>query len=610
MIFCKVPLQGLLKLKGFKKGKTGPCAEQWIFSSKGSSAIILSVMVSGSVLATIFYNQQSMQWALSSQASNKSKWSDQFIKKYGITLGSYLVANNLILCREGGWDDAEENEPLCKWNDIPTRPSEPSNPDSTDNNNAGSTETSTDNNNAGSTETSTDNNNAGRTTNRPIQRTGNLDAGGDNRADSSAKAKLSQFNLKEDDPDTIQIGDTEKKVLRYEASVQEDSINAGQEIKFNLTFDLVNWKDSAIKNLIGEIPEYMCRHKTNHQIIKHGHCTTPPVSALLNPLPANSNPDSVNTNVNPSFQAGCKESADPNAEDIPNSICEFISAVDADYSIVLISVQLLEKEEDGDSWRKKQGQAPAYAGVRRPLAIIKMEVTQQANCSLSCAISNTPNSNPSCRGDFQPEPNSLTQSIILKITNKGPGALYKLSLLRKEQPKPIVDTGENPITPTYEETGDILEIAKKKVLLPNEAFRFNDQVECKNTFQYEFSTTSETRRQTWGEYQINPIRNTIVESSSTTLTDGVNVHAQPYMTLSYTLGALNQPTAICMKDGISIDGDCSNKQKDDSCGDQGTCVHFQAEIEPNRGIFPGSGEINIAERTTTLKTVVRYVSPH
>ncbi len=82
-------------------------------TKKGSASIILAAMLSGSILSTIFYSQQNAGWFLSNTEEHQKELSDQLTIKYAFTLGGYLVANNLILCRENGWESSKK---LCKWN--------------------------------------------------------------------------------------------------------------------------------------------------------------------------------------------------------------------------------------------------------------------------------------------------------------------------------------------------------------------------------------------------------------------------------------------------------------------------------------------------------------
>ena len=46
----------------------------------------------------------------------------------------------------------------------------------------------------------------------------------------------------------------------------------GDQKKYKMTFDLVNWTDTSIENLIGEIPNYVCRNSTNMSIVSGAEC--------------------------------------------------------------------------------------------------------------------------------------------------------------------------------------------------------------------------------------------------------------------------------------------------------------------------------------------------
>lgn len=81
---------------------------------KGSAAVILSLIVSGAILSTIYISQQSVDSFLSAESKSGEDWEYNFVAKSGIVLGAYLVSNNLILCKEGSWDG---HDAACKWND-------------------------------------------------------------------------------------------------------------------------------------------------------------------------------------------------------------------------------------------------------------------------------------------------------------------------------------------------------------------------------------------------------------------------------------------------------------------------------------------------------------
>ena len=51
------------------------------------------------------------------RSQSKEGWQSHLAVKYGFTLGGYLVANNLILCKEEGW---QGRSTLCKWNTSDT----------------------------------------------------------------------------------------------------------------------------------------------------------------------------------------------------------------------------------------------------------------------------------------------------------------------------------------------------------------------------------------------------------------------------------------------------------------------------------------------------------
>ena len=491
-----------------------------LLSSRGASAIILSVMVSGSVLATIFYNQQSMQWALSTQASHQEEWSHDFIKKYGTILGAYLVSNNLILCKEKGWSD-DKNAPLCKWNNLPKPTTEEENPTENQNN-----------------------------------------------------LQPSDFNLSAESIKVI----NGTQVLKFTARLQEDTINVGKEVVFDITFDLVNWKNSAIKSLIGDIPNSICRDTATYRLKPEGYCPSL-------------------TSSDTSLHKPCKESADPSARNIHNSRCEFIAPVDQDYHIVLVTVQL----EGGEL------EDLAYSGIRRPLSYLAVTMNERPECSQACLSPATPNDHPGCRGDFQPVSGDSQTSFNVKVTNKGPGVLYRLSLLRTDTY--LHEDGTPKPPPKYIIIEDVLRRAKegaKKALLPGQSITFQDTLECKDTTRYMFSKQRQTR------YDSEPSTRVFSNAEA-------NRHVKPFVSLAYTVRGLSTgPAQICVKQQEGRlewknEESCTSKQKGQACGTEGVCNPPPVIMEPARGLFEGQPlqvdkTDTVTNTVTTVLTVIR--PPH
>ena len=249
---------------------------------KGSAAIILSLIVSGAILSTIYLSQQSVNSFLSTESKTGEDWEYNFVAKNGMVLGAYLVSNNLILCKEAGWDG---HGALCKWNDVSSK-------------------------------------------------------------------QLSEFTGLSNQP-VVKTRDG-KKILSIKAKLDKGVINnpikaEQMDIEYELTFDLVNWKDVSISSLIGEIPTGVCRN-SDMTMRESGSCASM---------------DHIQ----------CKDSSD---NDIPNTVCEHIAGLDQDYTIVLISVTTPLNND--------ANKRTLYAGLRRPFAVPLVEIQEPGPiCELSCA---------------------------------------------------------------------------------------------------------------------------------------------------------------------------------------------------------------------------------
>ncbi len=489
----------------FSKTRTFLIKKSGILKKSGSAAIILSLVVSASVLSTIFISQRSANWFLSSQAKNIEDWEHAFVSQTAMAIGGYLISNNLVLCKEGGWENYDAK---CKWN-------------------------------------------------------------------NESSMNLSEFNLRSKTVWQPEGGGD--KVLSFKGTVDEDVIDNPQsdagDIDYRITFDLVNWKETSVQNLIGEIPQSVCRDGTTMSI-REGDCPLPVVDK-------------------------CKD----NGVDIPNSICEYISDNDEDYTIVLISVQVpFDKPA-----------STVYAGVRRPLSIPKVAIIPPGPvCRLTCAGSIAA-SLPECRGEFLPPTGEDNFSVVnVQVTNEGPGAIYALSLLRK-------DTYKSDDSIRYSGTGrNLLELehVKKEVFLPGEHFTFEDYIDCEDSVSYTFSF----ERIRVGR---NPVWQGGAVNLGTSVYKRVNVHAQPFMEIHYGLFSLSNPVGACMV----LDEDnpmmkpveveettaCPNTRSlDQTCGDGGAGECYYSHIEPRRNYVSGSKSYEIKKEHTDIKSgsVVRFLSPH
>ena len=150
---------------------------------------------------------------------------------------------------------------------------------------------------------------------------------------------------------------------------------------------------------------------------------------------------------------------DNNGQDIPDTRCESIAHTDQDYSIVLVSITTPLENND---LMKKQ----LLAGIRRPLSMPLLKVLEEPVCKLSCPSSSTTSALPECRGEFIPATGENNAKIKMKLLNPGPGAVYAISLLRK-------DRLLNPNIPElieYSATEELIGQAGKEVLLPRRKY--------------------------------------------------------------------------------------------------------------------------------------------
>ena len=472
------------------------------FSSRtGSAAIILSLVASGTVLSTIFHTQKTLTWFLSTQSENTEEWQLQLVAKYGLATGSYLIANNLILCKEDGWANSSLSK--CQWNLF-------------------------------------------------------------------SEINFEKFGFEK--LETITINNDEK-VLRLTGAVTNEIPNLESK-DYTISFNLVNWRDTSIRNLIGEIPDVLCRNTRDN---------TGGAFNIRTDLTCDS-PDSPTKDS----KNRCKNSAE-NPQD--NTVCDYISNVDQDYYIVLMSVE-------------QEGSPALHAGIRRPLSSVKVEVVTQARCSLACPSSITPQGHNECRGEFVPSTGNQTSTLEVKVTNNGPGTLYSLSLLRTDTPKNkdinvnndlddiITIHDAAPLPTTHKVTPEILSSNNREYLMPGEYMIFEDTVECRDSISY-----------------------TVGRSGN------INIHSEVFMTISYEQGSMKHPTGVCMNnegEGIQIKEDDSSatscpqnyQASGDSCGttgQTGTC-HYP-RVEPRR-LFTPFNAASMDLVGTNIDVPIPFDPPH
>ena len=582
-----------------------------IFKKNGSAAIILSLIVSGAVLSTIFLTQDTANWFVANQQNNLAADKKNLVSKLAFTLGGYAISNNLILCKEDGWLNYDA---LCRWNDIE------------------SSTVCTDN--TGQTI-------SGYCTDAQQEKcTVSAEANAEEVPNSSCEnvsqsPSPSSFNLTNEKLVVSKI-DREKKALSYRGSLNkmlqgtEDSeiiqnIFTDEEVpEFEITFDLVNWKNANIKNLIGDIPETICRDSRTLNV-RAGYCT------------------------GGGTKRACTESANSSSATIPNSICENISRMDNDNYIVLMSVKVLGQSSSAKT--------QAHAGIRRPLAMPIITLSSPPVCRLSCASSTSSTSLSECRGTFTPNSENSISDIRGTVHNPGPGPIYSLSLL-KEMRMEIDNSLVREVIDDVVTLGD----ENREVILPGETVTFQDFIDCADRTNYDFEKRSQTvhrqgiihrtrydRRTDLKKYRRYNKRkgakethkeedlshstrtNTTVDYDTRT---SVNIHAEPLLTLSYRLDSMDTPGGACMKDGPngeeSIEGSCNNGNEGLACGDGGICQY--SRIEPARIIGSTTTEnqevkaqekniLHTTTKTTTVSSVdvftntittvtVHYILPH
>jgi len=522
-------------------------------SKKGSAAILLSLTVSGAVLATIFITQKSANLFMASLSQNLEEWEYNFASTTALTIGGYLVSNNLILCKKNGWKNEDQNtSPRCKWNDHKLY-------------------------------------------------------------ENTVADKKSSFSIKDMRPKQVQYSDNapSEKVFRLKGEVFKELINpqSKENIEYEITFDLVNWKESIFQNLLGSMPESVCRNTKTLQLVTNGVCNTPKKSKHF-----------------------CKNS---DGNTMPNTVCEYISDFDQDYNIVLMSVTPIAKSQD-------EIKSTIHAGVRRPVAIPLVEVVEPAKCELSCATNAVPGILSQCRDKFRVSGDDNLSAMKLRVTNQGPGILYKLSLLRTDKFLDLagnvileyaedaegVREGEiaplDPDDPTKPHSsvtqktrqrkgfsvipgdkGDLLSQNDKFALMPGEFIEFQDHVDCNDSTKYYFNQRTVFR---W-QWRI---------AGGTDLETNINIHSQPFMKVEYAVDSFRNPQGTCMikddnRGGILLP-DKDHYMDEEYCNPGGDtpvpeCCKFTA-MEPSRSPKLGQVSENVDQTHTTTEVTIVYIPPH
>ena len=375
---------------------------------------------------------------------------------------------------------------------------------------------------------------------------------------------LSDFNIHTET--LLTKGEGQGRVLSLRGAIPQSILNQ-EEIDYQIKFDLVNWKDSSIQSLIGDIPQSICRDTQTMKVRTDLFCHSPGTQTQC---------------CNSQEKSECGRSSGRLRS---NTFCEYISDMDQDHTIVLISVQAPFREEGSN-------QNIVHAGVRRPVAMPLIQIAEEPICQLVCATSDTGVPFPECRGEFSPKVREDSSTVEIRVENPGPGAIYALSLLRQDT---MLRDDSSP--PKYSVTEDLLEQKQEEVLLPGEDVTFEDSVDCEDSREYVYSF----------QYARG--------SRGVSVYKDVNVHAQPYMSSSYGLFSLQTPTGACMApddDGImkSIKGNCPNEYTPGKpCGSNGHCRY--SHIEPRRSMQFKTTNIVTQQRTEKITTtIIRYIPPH
>ncbi len=488
-----------------------------IGQNRGSAAILLSLIVSGVVATTIYVSQNTVVQFMSAKSRSTSGWQATVVAQYGLNLGAYLVANNLLLCRENyPW---LEGGALCKWTHAKKHKSS------------------------------------------------------------------SVFSLKSQKEVLVagrKIQDLPRKALQFTGSHNVED----KTYEYKITFDLMHFKDTSIQSLIGEIPKFLCRKRTTKEVIA-GSCT-----AKMAGMP-------------------CKDFKN---KKIAGSFCESIAPLDQDDAVVLIKV---DNVVHINNKKQKLNSNPFYAAIRRPLANISLSVKSSPKCELACTTSVSGFLFPACRSDIRS--NAVGKSpMTIQVTNKGPGVIYALSLLREDRPT-YADCDKKPSSCSYKVTAELVKASGKSVLFPGGILEFDDEVDCKQETIYNTRVQTLRTRARWGT---GGGGTSVVTVESPVITQ----HPQPFITASYFLmtstATLENTRGVCMSGTSVVEGaSCPNdyfQGRGKVCqGNKGKGMCMYSHIEPRRvlsghPICQGAcvGQTFSSRSAIILAVTVEEIIPH
>ena len=467
-------------------------------NNRGSSALLLAGMVSIGSLSVIYFTQKQAGHFLSTVSQSMEEWEKYLVSQSAQKLASYLVANNLIICRQGGWSGKQSK---CQWS----------------------------------------------------------------RAEGVEEPAI--FNLQAETDST--------SGLSYEGVYNIDE----KQNRYKVSFHLESWKDTSIEPLVGGIPKYVCRKKSNRSLIPSVTC-----------------PDYADPSTNPTNQP-CQRGDPP--VNVPNSQCEYIEALDGDHWIVLITVEV----PFIDPVSKKVHTHTAITGIRRPMSLISFEsIRTGKRCSQACDVGTVAHFAPECRSSGKArEPGTYNGigSQIITVKNEGPGALYKLSVLK-------MTTDLSTDKKTMEITPDLIKLdPNKEVLLPGKKMTFEWFYSCPPAVKKE--TVYKTGQKAGVSYAV---RNEAVpfQRVAYAFQFSQNPTGQCYISQGRTLEATRDVDMVIPFDretaGICVGGglNCSSPS-----GVSGHCQYM--DIEPARGFARIASESSNVRAMITTRTQTFTTAP-
>jgi len=542
-------------------------------TSGTGTAILISALASTVLLGTIIVSQQSISDFMTQKSETLEHWQLERVFRHAMTLGGYLISHNLVLCKESGWEGKETN---CIWNNRSGVTSEEFYLTRTSNSDT-------------------------ETPSKQLSYIGQL----------SFNTGLSGYSGDEypNDPEDH---------LSYQP---EGSHN------YQISFHLQRWADTDLEPFLGKIPPVLCRHTETLEIIIEGSCENIDFNEDGSPdknheiaqaLIKGRQTDSRRSP--PNIQ--CRNSVN---KPIDKSSCEFISMVDQDHYIVVITVNTHPDHPLHPSKKIFR------SGIRRPLVDLRMKVKEYPSCPLQCATSLTGNFFPGCRGDSIPTGSSQASTeitdakLVMEVTNNGPGAIYALSFFKTytKLDGHNNEDAQQAIEKTVKVTEDILALNGKEVLLPSDdPLVFEDRIPCLTEANVVTQTVLAGRQPQWTGTSAPPTPPTNIEPET-------DIHSQKFMSVEYDLAYLQsgESFSVCVNaNNKYVDAACpeiiqnpTSEQQETSimsysnkipCGKslEGTCRY--PHIEPRKLFQPTPSELAPGGIKQKTSIIVNYILPH